>query len=235
MATLRAVKTRLILLATLCLSGFAAAEPAPDAQEILRTVRLAQASQHQTLRGQLRNGGNAIPFRLVIDGPTIRYQFNEPPTLQLRLLDKDSRLEEITRGSAEKVTAAKFDTHVRNTDITYEDLALKFLYWPNATVEGDEMMLLRKCWKIRVSPPAKNQSQYSSATLWIEKESGALMQAEALDHDGKFAKRFKVISGQKLEGMWLLKQMRIETGGSGGSKDRTPTYLEIGAIEKSEQ
>ena len=223
-----AVKVGLILLSSVCLSGFASAEPPPDAHEILRFVRVAQASQHQNLQGRLRTGPRAIPFRLVIDGSTIRYEFTDPPqTIRLRLLERDSRLEEVTGGGTEKVGAARFDDKVRDSDITYEDLALKFLYWPKAAVEGEATMLLRKCWKIRVEPGSRNDSQYSRATLWIEKESGALMQAEAFDHAGRFAKRFKVVSGQKIGGAWMLKQMRIESPAGPKGKDATPTYLEI--------
>ena len=212
----------------------APAEETPDARDILRTVRIAQASQHQVLHGRLRTRGKISPFRMVIDGPTIRYEFREPPqTIQLRLLDRDSRLEEITRDGSERVSAARFDDLVRGSDISYEDLAMKFLYWPRATVEGEQMMLLRKCWKIRVEPPAKNDSQYSRVMLWIDKDTGALMQAEAFAGAGKFARRFKVISGQKIGGTWLLKSMRIEAPGLPGEKDRTPTYLEIEGAEKS--
>ncbi len=233
MTPTRAVKKRLLLLAALCLSGFAAAEPPPDAREILRVVRLAQSSQHQVLEGQVRNGPKILPFRLTIDGSTIRYEFINPSQImQLRLLEKDSRLEEITRSGSEKVTSARFDKTIRDTDISYEDLALKFLYWPNASVAGEQMLLLRKCWKVHAEPAAKNDSQYGSVMLWIDKESGALMQAEAFDHAGKFSRRFKVISGQKINGAWFLKQMRIETATATSSKDRTPTYLEIFGAER---
>ncbi|MDB6154634.1 MAG: outer rane lipoproteinsorting protein [Chthoniobacteraceae bacterium] len=230
----RAVKTRLILLTTLCLGRFAIAAPPPDAHEILRVVRQAQSSQHQTLLGQLRNGPKVVPFRLIIDGGVIRYQFAAPAeTLQLRLLEKDSRLDEITKGGTEKITAAHFDDKVRDTDISYEDLALKFLYWSNAAVEGEQTLLLQKCWIVRTEPSGKNDSQYSRVMLWIEQKGGALLQAEAYDRTGALSKRFKVVSGQKIDGFWTLKQMRIETLGTGASKDRTPTYLEISGSEKA--
>jgi hypothetical protein len=95
------------------------------------------------------------------------------------------------------------------------------------------MMLLRKCWKIRVEPSAKSESQYGRVLLWIDKDTGALMQAEAFQHSGAFARRFKVISGQKIAGSWLLKSMRIEAAPAPGEKDRTPTYLEIEGVEKT--
>ena len=50
--------------------------------------------------------------------------------------------------------------------------------------------------------------------------------------DGKMIRRFMVVSAQKLEGLWLLKQMRIEAMEAGKSKEKTPTYLEIQAVEK---
>ena len=234
MATSFAVKTRLFLLATWACDLAAIAETAPpDARAILQTVRIAQASQHQVLRGRLRTGAKTSPFRLTIDGSLIRYEFSDPrQIIQLRLLERDSRLEEIVAGQKERVSAARFDETVRGSDITYEDLAMKFLYWPNPSVEGTQTMLLRKCWKIRTEPPAKSESQYGRVILWIDQESGALMQAEAFDERGKFARRFKVISGQKMGGSWLLKSMRIEAPADARRKDATPTYLEIEGQEK---
>jgi hypothetical protein len=227
-----AVKTRVLLIFALVCAMTVRGEDQPDPQLILKNVRMAQASQNRTLSGRLRTGGKAVPFRLVLAGSTIRYEFSDPQqALILRMLDRDSRLEEVSGGSSSKVGPAKFDTMVRDTDISYEDLALKFLYWPSAAMAGEQTMLLRKCWKIQVEPGARGTSQYSRAMLWVDKETGALMQAEAFDPAGKLARRFKVISGQKVDGLWILKQMRIEAATAGKSKDRTPTYLEIQGVE----
>lgn len=213
----------------------AAAEAPPSASAILASVREAQTAQQQTIRGRLRTGGKSMPFRLAADRGTLRWEFTDPPqTIQLRLQENDSRLEEITGGASKRVTAARFDDKVRGSDISYEDLAMKFLYWPNATIEGEQTMILRKCWIIRVEPPSKNDSQYTRARLWIDKETGALMQAEAFGADGRIARRFKVISPQKIDGVWLLKQMRIEgmEATRSGPADRAPTYLEVDGVEK---
>ena len=234
MTPICAVKTRLILLATLAISAMQGiAEPAPDAHRILRTVRAAQAAQQHTLVGRLRQGGTSLPFELAMSGNTLRYEFRNPAqVIQLRLLEKDSRLEEITRGGTEKIAAARFDQRVRDTDISYEDLAMKFLYWPAAAVTGEQTLLLRKCWVIRTEPGKKDDSQYGRVILWIDQQSGALLQAEAYDPSGKLARRFKVVSGQKIDGVWVLKQMRIEAPGRENTKDRSPTYLEIDALSK---
>lgn len=204
------------------------AEVAEDAHAILKNVRLAQSAQNRALNGAIRTAGKRLPFRLITAGGTIRYEFANPDqVIQLRLGEKEARLEEITNGKAEKVAPRRFDDRVRDTDISYEDLSLGFLYWPNATVKGEQTMLLQKCWIIRVEPGPRADAQYSKVDLWISKKNGALMQAEAFDANGKLARKFKVISGQPVgDGLWILKEMRIESF-SGRSEDRTPTYLEI--------
>lgn len=215
--------TQLLNLSTL--SVFA--QTPPSAREILANVRLQQATRELNLQGQLREGALVIPFRLTQSGPVIRYSFSDPDeALQLRLGENDSRLEEVTRGGTEKIAPAKFDHKVRGTGITYEDLALKFLYWPNAKITGEDSIRTRSCWKMEIHAPSRD-SQYSSVNLWIDKSGGALMRLDAYDWQGLLIKRFEVVSAQKIEDRWFLKQMRIEQFQPGTNKVLTRTYLEI--------
>jgi hypothetical protein len=203
------------------------AAPLPAAKDILDSVRLQQSQQQLELEGQLRENDKIIPFRLTQTGPVIRYSFSNPDeALQLRLGDNDSRLEEVTRSGVEKITAAQFDHKVRGTGVTYEDLALKFLYWPDARVTGENSIRSRNCWKLELKAPSR-QTQYSNVYLWVDKSGGALMRMDGFDWKGQLAKRFEVISAQKIEGRWFLKQMRIEEFAPGTNKVQTRTYLEI--------
>lgn len=211
----------------------AAAQNAPDAHEILKTVRVAQSAQNRTLNGQLRTGPKKIPFQLSLKDGATRWQFSDPPqTILLRLGEDSSTLEEVSADGKQKISGAKLGDPVRGSDITYEDLSLRFLYWKNAKVEGDQVIMLTDSWKILVQPPSAGASSYSKVRLWIGKENGALLKAEAYGRDGSLARVFRVVSGQKLDdGLWILKSMRIESmSGRGG--DRTPTYLEISGVAK---
>jgi hypothetical protein len=106
----------------------AAADPPPSAREILEAVRFQQKQQQLNLTGQIRENAVVVPFRLTQEGMTIRYSFTSPDeSLQLKLGQDDSRLEEVTNNGVEKVTGADFSHKVRGTGITYEDLSLKFL------------------------------------------------------------------------------------------------------------
>src|SRR5881392_398725 len=184
------------------------AAPAPSAKEILDLVRLLESRQQIDLDGRLREDEKVIPFHLTQTGPLVRYSFSDPEeVLQLRLGENGSRLDLVT-------------------GISYEDLALKFLYWPNARVLGDETVRTRSCWKLQVVAPSRN-SQYWNVVIWVDKASGALMRMEAYDWDGKLAKRFEVISAQKIDNRWFLKQMRVEELQPGTNHVLARTYLEI--------
>ena len=202
-------------------------QAAPSAREILDGVRLRESQQQLSLEGQIRQENIVVPFELQQTGPVVRYLFTNPEeALQLHLGDNDSRLEEITKQGTERATPAQLDKRVRGTAITYEDLALKFIYWNDARVIGSENIKTRDCWKLQVKAPPK-QSQYSSVNLWIDKSGGALMRVEGFNASGQLAKKFEVVSAQKIDGRWFLKQMRIEELVPGTNTVRARTYLEI--------
>ena len=199
----------------------------PSAKEILDSVRMLESRQQIDLDGQLRDNEKVIPFHLTQTGPLIRYSFSDPEeVLQLRLGENGSRLDLVTDTGAEKFSGEKLSEKIRGTALTYEDLALRFLYWPNARVLGDETVRTRSCWKLQVTAAGRD-SQYWYVLLCVDKASGALMRMEGYDWNGKLAKRFEVISAQKIDNRWFLKQMRVEELQPGTNKVRARTYLEI--------
>jgi Outer membrane lipoprotein-sorting protein len=203
------------------------AAPAPTAKEILESVRMLESRQQIDLDGQLREDGKVISFHLTQAGPLIRYSFTDPDeVLQLRLGENGSRLDLVAGESAQKIPDEKLKEKVRDTGITYEDLTLEFLYWENARVLGDETIRTRSCWKLQVVAASKG-SQYWNVVIWVDKESGALMRMDGYDWDGKVTKKFEVVSAQKIDNRWFLKQMRVEEMKPGTNKVESRTYLEI--------
>src|SRR5438552_1548937 len=208
------------------------AQPAPSAKDILASVRMMEARQQIDLQGQLRQNDVVAPFRLTQNGPLIRYSFSNPDeVLQLRLGENSSRLDLVTDSGAEKFAASKLHQTIRGTILTYEDLAFKFLYWPSARVLGEENVRTRNCWKLQLRAPSR-ESQYSNVLLWVDKISGALMRMEGFDWNAQLAKRFEVVSAQKIENRWFLKQMRIEELQPGTNHAQARAYLELRAKER---
>jgi len=221
------MRARIIILIGIFAAVTARGQAPPSAKEILDQVRLQQSGQQLDLQGQLRSDATVIPFRITQTGPVIRYTFANPSeVVQLRLGDNGSRLDLVNENSTKKFAASRLDDKIGGTGITYGDLALKFLYWPDAQVVGADTLRTRNCWKLRLTT-AEKDSPYRSILLWVDKESGAIMRMEAYDSKGTLSKRFEVVSAQKIDGRWFLKQMRVEEMEPGSNKVKSRSYLEI--------
>jgi len=199
----------------------------PDATAILEAARVNPLGQKITLNAQLRSGSALTPFQIIVDG-RVRYVFAKPDQeLILELQDDASVLTERLGGKTATVRPARYDEPVRSSGLTYEDLSLKFLYWKNPAIIGEETIRTRPSWKIEIQAPRGGASQYGVARLWIDKVSGALLRVEGYDLKGRLVRRFEIVSAQKLEGQWMLKQMRIETFDPDTKKTTARTYLEV--------
>lgn len=214
------------LLAALLLAAMGSVVAETEAEAILKAARVNPLGNHVALNARLRAGNVTTPFRIVVDG-AVRYEFADPEqVITLALKENESVLTERLGGKASPVRPARYDEPVRETGISYEDLALKFLYWPNPKIIGEETVRTRKAWKFEIQAP-RSSSQYGVARLWIDKESGALLRVEGYDTKGRLARKFEVISAQKIDGQWMLKQMRIETFDPSTKKIQSRTYLEV--------
>ncbi len=208
----------------------------PNAGDLLRAVRRAQSGQRANLKGTLlTKPADAMvrpveaSFRFVSEGPVVRYQFSdpEPVTLRIALGENDSELMQSGSSSGGKFTPAQFGRRVMGTDLTYEDLALKFIYWKNAIIEGEDRMKTRSVWRIRLAAPGGGGSNYGSVIVWVDKDSGALMKAEGRNPAGHLIKRFEVVSAQVIKGTWFLRAMRVETVDALSGKVSSRTTMEI--------
>src|SRR6202030_1887718 len=111
-----------------------------DANAILDQIRSAQAQISRTLSGRLRpENGDPIPFQLQLKGPEVDYQFTNPSeTIQWQLTDSGSVLTDQKAAGPQVLSGSRLSDPVRGTDITYEDLSLRFIYWKNARLEGEQ-------------------------------------------------------------------------------------------------
>ena len=201
---------------------------AVDPVAILRGVREAQASIKQTLQGRLRKGAVSVVYRMVLEGLQVRFEFPNavppaPALVTLRFGETSSTLEVGGAGAVGASKKVDFSDEIGGTGVFYEDLALRFLYWPDARLEGEESLMLSKCWKLRVRRPAGVRSPYSEVVVWVSQSSGAFLKSEAYGADGKLVKRLTVRSIQSIDRVTTLKQLRIESPLSGP----TPAYLDV--------
>lgn len=210
----------------------------PTAEEIVRLVRYSQAAEEQSFTGNFRPrriSAKQIPLKLTMSAQTVRFVFfegnrrNKPvdQIVELKLLQNRYEVSEITKGKAGKLPAARFGERIRDTDITFEDLAMRFLYWPKPRLLGEERAKGGDAWKVRCTNPLKDGS-YGVVDVWVSKKSGALVKMHGFNRAGKLVKSFEVEKVHRHEGSWILEQMNVRTHDPAkGGKVIGTTYLEI--------
>jgi hypothetical protein len=214
------------LLLSIVLTGLAPAQDDPN--KILDEIRFTQAQIGRPLSGRLRpENGDPVPFQLQLKGTEFIYTFSNPPeTIRLQLSDNGAVLTDQKSSGQQQISGSKLTEQVRGTDITYEDLSLRFIYWRNAKFEGEQSVRTITCSVVLVQTDNRS-SEYGTVRLWIAKDRGALIKAEGYNWQGKPVKRFEVISGQQIEGKTIFKQIRIEKLDPQSGKVLSRTYLEL--------
>ena len=213
------------LLAVLLGATVQARAAQPDPQELLREARMASTNKEAAVRGQLRSGKVATPFTLTVNFGKLHFAFDDPPRVLEVRLDDDSSGVFDAQGRAMK--KGMQEPVAEGAPVTAEDLSLGFLYWPDARLMGKESVRTRSAWKIELRP-GKRGSEFAVVRVWLDEASGALLRIEGFDWQGKLLRRFEVVSGQRIDGQWMLKQMRIEKfGPENGARPLARSYLEI--------
>lgn len=208
------------------------AAPKPTADGILKLVRLSQANQDlKQLTGRLqdRTAGTTSNFTLSMSDGVIRFVFPDPPkeTINLNLKENTTTLTRVNASGKAETPASLYGEKVRNSAINYEDLSMRFLYWPNAQIMDENVKIsFRDNWLIRVKNP-DNRGPYGWVDLWIDKGSGAIVKMEAWSRAAKKMKQFKVVKVQKYKGAYILEQMRVYSYDPDTGKEVATTYLEI--------
>ncbi|MEI6034295.1 MAG: outer membrane lipoprotein-sorting protein [Verrucomicrobiae bacterium] len=217
-----------IFLCLLLSAAVATCAPADsDAEAILRAARVNPLGKPIVLDAQLRAGGTKVPFHISVRDGKIAYLFADPSQeILLGFGDDAATLEERKGGKTQPVAPARFDDPVRGGLLTYEDLALRFLYWKNPKLLGEEKVGPRTAYKIEIPAPP-SATEYGAVRVWVDKAQGALMKIEGYDRDGRLSKVFSVNSVQQIDGQWMLKQMRVERIDPATRKVSLRTYLEI--------
>lgn len=214
-----------------------AQEEPRSAEEILRLVRLSYAVQDSKMRGVLRDpdSGRVEPMELTMSKQVIRFRFVNAPVeiVHLDLTTDPASLWQVKAGGSTRVALKDASKPVREgMDLNYEDLSLRFLYWSNSKLMGEERVSTVKCWKVRVTAPNRN-GPYGVVDLWIHKESGGIAKMQAWNVLGKeVVKRFQVTKVQDVGKAKVLKEMRIESFNPLDGSRKGMTYMTMDKPEK---
>ncbi len=224
------------MLAWLLSGACALAEEAPEptADQIVQLVHLSRALTKHDLNGELRKGDIRAALNVKLEERLIRFRFENPAQIiQLDLGDKSYRLTEKLAGSNAPVPDKQYTQGIRGTDLTYEDISFRYLYWPNPVKLDPERVSTRKCFKIQLNNPNPKLGAYEAVLIWVDQESGGLLKMEGyrLDRSRKdpwiLLKRCKVTEGMKVDDATVLKEMSIESFDPATGRGQGKTFLEM--------
>ena len=245
MKTMGLLKTFLCAAAVALAAGvgvYAQEEETPDADLLLKAMRDMTVSQgNKDVSGTIRKNKLKIPFSLSARGETIVFQYNEGGAwkrFDARIKQKNVDLMLVNeKGQARVMASASYAQPIAGTDVCYEDLSLRFLYWKDGKVvtDGVESRIKgRDCWVVQVANPTPSAGQFAWVRMWVDKENGTSWQIDGYGSDGKLKKRFSITSVQRLsDGTWFFKQMKVEVRNP-QNPDKTIAldYLEMDDIKK---
>ena len=204
------------------------AAPQPTAADLLAACVATLPREPLELAGTLtvrKQRGIVVaehPYRLKLDwGAT-------PPRVQCILLDDQNKTQqcltvirrdgipalELRGGPALEVQPMPaLSARVLDTDMSWLDLTLDFLWWKDARREGEGDVLNRTCDILLARPPAPIPN-CSGVRVWLLRENGFLMRAEQLDANGNLLRRMSVRDVKKFKDRWFINELDVEAATS---------------------
>ena len=99
---------------------------------------------------------------------------------------------------------------VQDTDISWMDLTLSFLWWTDARHVGRESILNFDCHVLDVFPPPDSAGPYARVRLWITRNSNMMIEAVGFDSADKPVRRLWIRSVKKIDDAWMVKEMEVQ-------------------------
>lgn len=215
---MRSLTTALILaLATAVTAPLPLCAQAPDPQQILEGARLSATlvEMKEGLKGNLIQGKKKVPIVIYLKGKNIQFQFledNKWRVFHMRLSDDKYDLFEIIDGKTIDFPREKLIESIAGTDLTYEDLALRFFYWPNPKLDQLDNVGGQQCYKLRLDKPKGAAGRYEAVYVWVHTKYGAFMKIKGHDKGGKLLKEFQVENVMNVgNGVYVLEKMQVST------------------------
>ena len=203
-------------------SAFCISSSLPAATEILAQVRENLPQDALRLKGQILSGGRLgkleracyIEMFLELGGDPaiVRYKISDAfgtPIEQMTIsMSEGCEAEfEYENGNPLRPAAAPSPNEfIRDTDVTWNDLSLLFLWRPDGRTVCEESLRGRDCYVI-----AFNRQGDETIRVWIDRQMLMLIQMEELDNDGKLRRQMIVKNIKKISDRWMIKNMEVRS------------------------
>jgi Outer membrane lipoprotein-sorting protein len=112
-------------------------------------------------------------------------------------------------GEPKLLTGAQAEIPLAGSDFWLSDLGFEFFHWPQQIRHKGVIRRDRSCFVLESVNPNARPGEYARVMSWIDKESGAPIEAEAYGTDGKLLKQFEIGSVQKIDGRYEVKDLKM--------------------------
>lgn len=210
-----------------------------DPEKILTNVRAALPGDPLKITGELRlikRKGFIIrkhPVKLSVDfdrnGGSAQLIIIDPRTdrkdqLKIRYSTGGSGSCFLKKGQGEwESSVGTLFKQIQDTNVSWADLALYFLWWDQDEFIGIDSVKGRECYVVVVSPSpitdatlkedqdVTGSAVYRRVKLWIDSKAFMVLRAEGYDGKGDLMRRLTVRSLKKINERWMIKEMEIES------------------------
>ncbi|MFH1476071.1 MAG: outer membrane lipoprotein-sorting protein [Verrucomicrobiota bacterium] len=97
------------------------------------------------------------------------------------------------------------DSFIGNSDVTWNDLSLAFLWWTEGVITGRELLLERECLVLEFRPPQAPRL----TRVWIDEALLVLIKVEEYDDQQALQRRITVRTFKKIGDNWMIKDLDI--------------------------
>ena len=212
-------------------------ENSKQASKILSQVRYAYPQKTLNFRGEIRPrriGFKMIPLNLSFNSQLIKFEFfNEnnskkeiDETIRLDFSDNKINVVRSFESLTKEIKNDDLSNSIRGTDISYDDIVMRFLDWPDPVLLKVEKAKGGKAWKIRCTNPNKTQL-YSIVDVWVSQRSGAIVRMNAYNQKRRIIKSFEVDSIQQIKGDWFVETMIVRTYPVDAKSKPTSSFLKL--------
>jgi len=185
---------------------------ANEAETIMKSVRqVAVLQDAQDLHGSIRKGRTKTPLSMFLRGKNIQFALDGGKEYFLLSLGQNSQsLEQLIGGKRSRFPASKVAAPIAKSDVSYEDLALSFLYWPNPKIVGEDKIKGQDCWRIHVGNPGRS-GRYREVSVWVTKKQRALMRVVGYGPKPtrQALKQFEITDLMNIKGRFTVKTMKV--------------------------
>ncbi len=205
-----------------------------SAEQLLAGVRENIASEPMLIKGRLMRGERlgrleqAFLLEALLDWgkqpPAASYTLSDAfgtPLARLTVIHRPGGMADFQYEEGQPLQAMPLpdlNQSIAGTVITWNDLSLAFLWWPDGQVLGHANLRGRDCYIIELPVPTQHASAAAASTrlahamrLWVDQSLATFIQMEEYDAAGKLMRRLSVKNFKKIQDIWMIKNLDIRS------------------------